>query len=253
MDLREIQKYNARHPWEIARVQTLIKILKNWLINRSNIKVLDIGCGDAFISGQLQNSFALDRYDGLDTYLSDSQITQLSRTENNIILHNNFNKLRIEYYNLILFLDVIEHVEDDYVFLNDIVNKYATSGAFILITAPAFNFLFSSHDRFLGHFRRYNLKQFNVLIHSLRFECLSSGYLFLSILPVRLLSVGFERFFPSKFFRKRGAGNWKRGTIITKILTFFLTIDNRISLGFNKIGINLPGLTVWAICRKQRS
>jgi hypothetical protein len=253
MDLIEIQKYKARHPWEIARIRTLIKILKNWPVDKGNLKILDVGCGDAFISGQLQRSFELDRYDGLDTNLSDSQIKQLSQTRKNINLYKNINDLKIEYYNLILFLDVIEHVEDDYVFLNDVVNKYASYGAVILITAPAFNFLFSSHDRFLGHFRRYSLKQLNVLIHNLRFECLSSGYLFLSILPLRLLSVGFERFITPKFFRKRGVGNWEHGRFISRIVALLLTIDNRISLGFNKIGINLPGLTVWAICRKQRS
>ena len=187
MDLCEITDNRNRHPWEIIRIKILIKILQEWLLHETKIRALDVGCGDAFISDKLQKSIGLERYDGVDINLSDSQIRQLSKIENNIILHNNFNGLSHEYYNLVLILDVIEHVENDYAFLNDIVNQYAAPNALILLTAPAFNFLFSSHDIFLGHFRRYSLKQLIALIHNLGYECLTSGYMFFSLISIRIV------------------------------------------------------------------
>jgi hypothetical protein len=253
MDLCEITNIRNRHPWEVIRVKILIKILKKWLLHESKIRVLDIGCGDAFISDKLQKSIDLESYDGVDIYLSDSQIRQLSKIENNIILHKNFNGLNDEYYNLILILDVIEHVENDYAFINDIVNKYAAPHALILLTAPAFNFLFSSHDLFLGHFRRYSLKQLIALIHDLGYECLTSGYMFFSLIPIRLIWLYYEKIAFKKHFKQKGVGHWKQGRMTTKIIEFFLYIENRITLGLNKIGIKLPGLTVWALCKKQQS
>ena len=51
MDLLEITDNKNRHPWEIAR-----KIIVSKLIDKTqkkNIKILDIGSGDAFLA----NSF----------------------------------------------------------------------------------------------------------------------------------------------------------------------------------------------------
>lgn len=253
MDLCEITNNRNRHPWELTRTRILINILQKQLPHKTKIRALDVGCGDAFISDKLQKSIGLESYDGVDINLSDSQIRQLSKIENNIILHNKFNGLSNEYYNLVLILDVIEHVENDYAFLDDILNKYAAPNALILLTAPAFNFLFSSHDLFLGHFRRYSLKQLMALIHNLGYECLTSGYMFFSLIPIRLVWSYYEKLTHQKHYKKKGIGHWKQGRMTTKIIELFLYIDNRISLGLNKIGIKLPGLTLWALCRKQQS
>jgi hypothetical protein len=253
MDLCEITKNRNRHPWELTRVRILIKILQEWLPHETKIRALDVGCGDAFISDKLQKRIDLESYDGIDINLSGSQIRQSSKIEHNIILHNNFDGLSQEYYNLVLILDVIEHVENDYIFLNDILKKYAAPNALILLTAPAFNYLFSSHDLFLGHFRRYSLKQLIALIHNLGYECLNSGYMFFSLIPIRLISLFYEKLNFQKDRKKKGVGNWKQGKMVTKIIELFLYLDNRISLSLNKIGIKLPGLTSWVLCRKQQS
>lgn len=59
--------------------------------------------------------------------------------------------------NLLLLMDVLEHVEDDAGLLSDCFDK-ALPGAQAIITVPAFQFLWSPHDVFLEHYRRYTLK-----------------------------------------------------------------------------------------------
>ena len=57
---------------------------------------------------------------------------------------------------LVLMMDVLEHVDDD----RGLVRHYAAkvpSGAHFLVTVPAFRFLWSGHDVFLEHKRRYRL------------------------------------------------------------------------------------------------
>src|SRR3546814_19735603 len=54
-------------------------------------------------------------------------------------------------------MDVLEHVEDDAGLLRTYLDK-APPQAQAVITVPAFQFLWSHHDVFLEHHRRYTLK-----------------------------------------------------------------------------------------------
>ena len=54
-------------------------------------------------------------------------------------------------------LDVIEHVEDDVAFVRDVVDGLAgPETGWVLVSVPAYQSLFSAHDRALKHYRRYS-------------------------------------------------------------------------------------------------
>jgi hypothetical protein len=59
---------------------------------------------------------------------------------------------------LILLMDVLEHIERELEFLMKVVAA-AAPGTRFFVTAPAFSFLWSKHDEYLGHFRRYRLSE----------------------------------------------------------------------------------------------
>lgn len=58
--------------------------------------------------------------------------------------------------NLVLLMDVLEHVDDDVALLRQYW-EMAPAGTIFVITVPAFQFLWSSHDDFLEHRRRYTV------------------------------------------------------------------------------------------------
>ena len=58
---------------------------------------------------------------------------------------------------VVLLMDVLEHVDDDAALLAEYAGK-AGAGARFLITVPAFQWMWSGHDVFLEHRRRYTLK-----------------------------------------------------------------------------------------------
>ena len=89
--------------------------------------------------------------------------------------------------------DVVEHIEDDYFFLNNI-NKYLKEDGYVYITVPAFNFLWSNEDVDAGHFKRYTTSELNGLLKKSGFTIIQSTYIF-SILP---LPVFLFRSLPSK-------------------------------------------------------
>lgn len=251
MDLCEVKDNFKRHPWELARVKALAKIL-TLKVNCTNVlRVLDVGCGDSFIVSNVLTRFIVESIDGVDISLSDFEIKKLSILYNNITFHNKLESLKADKYNLILLLDVLEHIKDDGIFLNEIINNHLNSGGYLLITVPAYNFFYSSHDRFLRHHRRYNLSELIHLINGTSLEPLSYGYLFLPLIPIRLISLYYERLAKVESMANKGVGVWKYNMIITNTIALILTMGNIVSITLGRFGINLPGLTVWALCRKQ--
>ena len=251
MDILEITQNTSRHPWEIARANSYIKILEKTSLKGTQLNVLDIGCGDAYILSKLGERFTINSYDGLDTSLSESQIRTMSKPDENIKFFNRPELLNNRHHNLILLLDVIEHISDDRAFLEEIINTYMADNTYMLLSVPAFNFLFNSHDEFLGHYRRYTLSALKKIIFTNQLVCLFSGYAFFSLLPIRMVSSGYERIVKRRLVTKKGIGNWKQGRLITKIIETILTIDNDIAFKLNKMAIILPGLTAWALCKKK--
>ena len=94
---------------------------------------------------------------------------------------------------LVLMMDVLEHVDDD----SGLLRHYAglvASDAHFLITVPAFSFLWSGHDVFLEHKRRYKLPEIEAVARDAGLDVVRSAYYFGFIFPlaaaVRLASRG---------------------------------------------------------------
>lgn len=83
---------------------------------------------------------------------------------------------------LILMIDVIEHVDDDVALISDYA-RIAPPGAQFLISVPAFNFLWSSHDEFLEHRRRYTIESLERSVRDAGLEPKASRYFFGMLFP----------------------------------------------------------------------
>jgi SAM-dependent methyltransferase len=84
---------------------------------------------------------------------------------------------------LVLMMDVLEHVDDD----RGLVRHYASkvpSGAHFLVTVPAFTFLWSGHDVFLEHKRRYRLPEIEAALGDGGLEIVRGAYYFGLIFPL---------------------------------------------------------------------
>lgn len=84
---------------------------------------------------------------------------------------------------LVLMMDVLEHVDDD----RGLVRHYAAkvpSGAHFLVTVPAFAFLWSGHDVFLEHKRRYRLPEIEATLCNAGLEVVRGAYYFGLVFPL---------------------------------------------------------------------
>jgi SAM-dependent methyltransferase len=70
---------------------------------------------------------------------------------------------------LILMMDVLEHVEDDFRLFSSVLGQ-CSPGAYLLVTVPADLSLWSKHDETFGHYRRYDPARFGQLWQDLPVE-----------------------------------------------------------------------------------
>lgn len=84
---------------------------------------------------------------------------------------------------LVLMMDVLEHVDDD----RGLVRHYAAkvpAGAHFLVTVPAFRFLWSGHDVFLEHKRRYRLHEIEAVLRGADLSVVRGSYYFGLVFPL---------------------------------------------------------------------
>lgn len=140
---------------------------------------------------------------------------------------------------VILLMDVLEHVDDDVALLREYWN-IARPGTTFIITVPAFEFLWSAHDDFLEHRRRYTIGQLRETIRRAGAEPLSIHYYFASILPVAVLVRLLRRGKAAQ-----GSDMTRVPTVVNRTLTAVCGLEGKLSR-YNKIG----GLSVVAALRK---
>ncbi len=259
MDLIEKQTENqARHPWEVARFKILNKIFRrNASFSRADtFTVLDIGCGDTYIANAFLNIYPNVKYYAVDTAFTSNMITEYNSKFKNIgkeiYLYNNLSDINNNVSADVVFLfDVIEHIDNEIAFLKQLKNNaLIKESADLYITVPAFNSLFSSHDIFLKHFRRYNAGELKRVISNSELKCVEQGYFFFSLLIPRYLNVLKEKN-NSSLKHTKGIGVWKSKGIIDKIIVACFMLDYCIMVFFKLFGIKLPGLSNYIICKQS--
>ena len=70
-----------------------------------------------------------------------------------------------EKFDTILYIDVIEHINDDLNEINYAKTLLKENGCLIILV-PAHNYLYSDFDKAIGHYRRYNKKMLKAVVGS---------------------------------------------------------------------------------------
>ena len=196
--------------------------------------ILDIGAGSGFFSRYLLAETEAQSALCVDTgYASDRN----DRAAGKPVRYRR--EIDSSDCDLVLMMDVLEHVDDD----RGLVRHYAAkvpSGAHFLVTVPAFPFLWSGHDVFLEHKRRYRLPEIEMVVRDSGPQVVRGSYYFGLIFPlaaaVRLAARNSAA--PRSSLRRHGAvTNALLSTICTLELPFF---------SINR----LAGLSAFVLARK---
>jgi 2-polyprenyl-3-methyl-5-hydroxy-6-metoxy-1,4-benzoquinol methylase len=141
-------------------------------------RILDVGAGSGFFSHHLlTHTDAREAWCVDISYPADSSATTAGKP-----VHYRRAIETID-ADLVLLMDVLEHVDDDLGLLKMYVDK-VPSGSRFLMTVPAFQFLWSGHDDFLEHKRRYTLAQFETLARDAGLTVQRGTYYFGAVFPI---------------------------------------------------------------------
>jgi 2-polyprenyl-3-methyl-5-hydroxy-6-metoxy-1,4-benzoquinol methylase len=99
-------------------------------------------------------------------------------------------------FDLILMLDVLEHVERPDQVLRRAAELLSPGGQ-LLVTVPAFNWLWTSHDQLNHHLKRYTASELRVLLERASLAVVETRYLFQSLVVPKLLVRVRERLLPA--------------------------------------------------------
>jgi SAM-dependent methyltransferase len=245
LDLSEVRREGAqRHPWEIARLHALAAILRRRPARTESI--LDIGCGDGFIGESLRAALDARVLVGVDLHLPDAACGVYPAANHVSERYQSEEPIGDRRFDLVLALDVIEHVEDDRALLRNVIARRVQPGGRVLVTVPAFQALFSDHDRALHHYRRYTVSELRSAAADAGLDVLDDGYVFMSLLAPRVVAMLRER--GGQQQADHGAGGWQGPVWLTRLLAATLTLDAEVLLAIRRLGIRVPGLTAWALC-----
>ncbi len=159
----------AKHWYYQVKADALTRELGRFNVSAKSI--IDVGAGTGFFSQYLLDQLPQAHASCIDPNYSDEF---LAMSSDRLTFSRESADASGDLY---LFMDVLEHVEDDLALLDEYV-KTAPDGAYFYITVPAFQSLWSAHDVYLKHFRRYRLKQLEQVALDANLEVLHGRYLY---------------------------------------------------------------------------
>lgn len=191
MDYKDftIQNNTENYFWYKARkalINDLLHVVfKNYDSHRL---ILEIGCGTGYQIPVLKKWGRVEGFDinsnAVEVAVNKGFNVQVKDLENDDIDTNP---------DVVCLFDVLEHIRDHNAAIKKIFSVLKNDG-FLFLTVPAYNFMFSGHDKAMGHFRRYDKRKLISLLENSGFQIVKSGYWNCLLFPCVLLIRLFKNF-----------------------------------------------------------
>lgn len=239
----EMYKFEGFYWWFVARRKLVQWILRKRYPVAVDRNILDVGCGTGMNHSMLKDFGRVYSMDAADEALSFTRqrgvdllaagnVEQLPFSENSI--------------DLVTALDILEHTDHDLDALREL-RRVIKPGGTLLVTVPAYGFLWSEHDEALHHRRRYAAMELRNKLAITGYDLENITY-FITLLffPILLLR------FWNNIFRKSvspKSGHIVFPKLINSTLIWLLDVER-----FILRWINLPfGVSIVCVATKSSS
>ena len=180
----ELQTHRAedRHWWYRGR-RTVLEGVLGGLDLPAGTRILDAGCGSG------RNMIELARYGTVTgVELSETSVALARERQCGEVVAGSVLEMPFpdHSFELAVSLDVIEHLEDDLTALREMRRTVAPGGA-LLVTVPAYQWLWSGHDEINHHHRRYTRRSLQHVAEQAGWRQARTTYFNSLLLPVAIL------------------------------------------------------------------
>lgn len=179
MDAAEIERlarYEDWYWWHRAR-RSIIEVLLRHAVAGTDNRILDVGAGTGATSLALRR---FGRVLGIDL---SPEAMQIARDRGLAVARMDATALALPdaSFDVVVALDVLEHLENDAACVRELV-RVLRPGGVLLVTVPAYNWLWSSHDVANHHVRRYRRHSLRRVLEAGDLEVEVCSYVMLSML-----------------------------------------------------------------------
>jgi SAM-dependent methyltransferase len=161
------------HWWYVARRRILRDLIARHVPMPENARILEIGCGTGHNFDMLREFGPIDAIE-VDAEARDLASRRLGQPVGSAPLPE-LGGVPERAYHLIALLDVLEHVDEDRAALASIATKLAPGGR-IVLTVPAYAWMWSAHDVVHHHKRRYSKQGLRRVIEAAGLKAERIGY-----------------------------------------------------------------------------
>jgi SAM-dependent methyltransferase len=238
---QRMASHEDTHWWFVARRRIIARLINIFVRQdrKSDLKILEVGCGTG------GNLTMLKQFGTVTATECDEDARGFAAGKSGIAVRDGrlpeLEEVPEDNFDLVVLLDVLEHVEDDLGALKSLAPRQGRDGR-LLVTVPAHPWLWSSHDVTHHHFRRYTRATLRKVAEDAGYNVEAMGYYNSLLFPIVIL----VRFL-KKALGRNDADDAMPGPAVNGILTNIFSLEQKI------VGrLPLPtGLSLYMVARPK--
>lgn len=171
--------------WHLGRLRIIQAYINRAKENKQKLKIMNVGCGTGGTIDMLEGFGTVDNVDISDEairFMKERGYKRLTKVDGIQL------PFKDKTYDLVGAFDVLEHIDDQVEALKEWKRVLKDDGA-IVITVPAYQWLWTDHDISLHHKRRYTTKRLTEAAMAAGLKPQKKSYAIVFSLP---LVVGFR-------------------------------------------------------------
>lgn len=192
--LQQLVELEDSYWWHVAKRELVMRLLRRHCPPPGRLVEGGIGSGRNLLQFQ-EMGYEVTGFD----LMPESVDHVRSRGIEDVRVHDLGNPWPVEQHSLsaVVLLDVLEHVEFPITVLQHVHDSLRDDGA-VIVTVPAYPWLYSRWDEQLGHFRRYTAKEFRAHANAAGFRVQWLNHWNSFTLPAAMAVRGWEKLFPKR-------------------------------------------------------
>lgn len=237
-DMFEVETY---HWWFVARRKIIRKVIENVQLPY-DVEILDAGCGNG------DNLALLSEFGHVVAIEKDSDAILCARNRNigdvyQGSLPDDLPEIKKK-FDLIVLLDVLEHIEKDEESLVSIMNLLKDNGK-IVITVPAYQWLWTKRDELHHHKRRYSARELRQLTEKNSLKINYISYFNTLLFPLAVIERIKQKLLPPSTDELLNMPKSRLNYLLEKVFSFETFFINKFSFPY--------GLSIIAVIEKDNS